>query len=213
MRFRRLFFLALFLMVPAATAFGGIISEVGGDDMSGMIVTVVYADPEKPQSETTWNSISSNYGGAIFNQDWQLTFDGHDTFWSPLADKYVWLFSSIYPVKSIIIDALAGGVVFDIFYAQGGLNDTPESLQGYWQGNETSGTAYKGTGGSYDWEFLNPFGSYGDLYGKLIITFPTTASQKSFRFELDTDLVVPEPSTIFLMGMGLLCLARIRPKR
>lgn len=78
------------------------------------------------------------------------------------------------------------------------------------------------------WEFKDPVflygssGPKGDLYSKLFIDFTKansgngfiSSNGKNFQFVVDTDNVtpIPEPSTFFLLGFGLLGTAAIRRK-
>ncbi|MFH2059631.1 MAG: PEP-CTERM sorting domain-containing protein [Pseudomonadota bacterium] len=81
-------------------------------------------------------------------------------------------------------------------------------------------------GPNFEWEFSNPIQitgdttPRGDLWGTLTLTFPELlplAGGSTVLFGADTDLdstkLVPEPSTLFLFGIGLLGMGALGRKK
>lgn len=239
-------FLSLFLIFGICTVFvnSSYSSSVGLDDgtvvavdkiytytttgntMSGMSITV-----NSSIGDTTANWIDNQ--GAVYKDPstgdtlWSLSMDNYDitTFNNgdasiQLLKGALWTFDvtdkALFDVKTINIDAMAGGTVFDIIS-----NDF-----------ETTGSAY---GGIMEW-IAEPSGGFAatysnavrlttastplyDLYGSLSIDFTTNnsffTSSDTLSFYADTDNFrpIPEPATILLFGLGLVGLTVIRRKK
>jgi hypothetical protein len=199
-------------------------SEVDGSEMTGMEVTVTFADGSMDSG--TWATTSMDglipnqegYAGAASGQSWELSqagwtegnVDGTDILgiWTLMND-------SAQAITGFSIDALAGGVAFDVVF---GTEVTPDSEGGKefvaFMGNTTPAPEYMGTIVSLS-DQLNA--AYDDLFGTLMVMFETGAelgANQSVNFWIDTDTVqVNAPSTIGVLLMGMFLAARISRKK
>lgn len=199
-------------------------SEVDGSEMTGMEVTVTFADGSMDTG--TWATTSMDgmipnhegYAGAASGQSWMLSqagwtegnVDGTDILgiWTLMND-------SAQAITGFSIDALAGGVAFDAIF---GSEVTPGSGGGKefsaFTGNTTFAPEYTGTIVNLS-DQLDA--AYDDLFGTLMVMFETGSelgSSQSVNFWIDTDTVaVNAPSTIGVLLMGMFLAARISRKK
>lgn len=200
-------------------------SEVDGSEMTGMEVTVTFADGSMDSG--TWATTSTDglipnregYAGAASGTDWMLSqagwtegnVDGDDILgiWTLMND-------SAQAITGFSIDALAGGVAFDVILTP---EVTPDSDGGKpfiaFMGNTVSGGAEVTTVSANLSDQLNA--AYDDLFGTLMVMFDSGAelgSSQSINFWVDTDTVqVNAPSTIGVLLMGMFLAARISRKK
>ena len=199
-------------------------SEVDGSEMTGMEVTVTFADGSMDTG--TWATTSMDgmipnqegYAGSASGQSWMLSqagwtegnVDGTDILgiWTLMND-------SAQAITGFSIDALAGSVAFDIVF---GSEVTPGSQGGKdfvaFMGNTTPAAEYTGTIATLSNQ-LNA--AYDDLFGMLAVTFETGSelgASASVYFWIDTDAVqVNAPSTIGVLLMGMFLAARLSRKK
>lgn len=183
-------------------------------------------------SEYTW-SYDNGFSGVDGN-GWDIKFTGNYTGDSGLN----WILTStITPIYKIKINAYRANNFFDIVFDNSGEEYTPGSDQGLWYPNDpyyNNGISKKNSEGTvnnsysfyndqgsvdYYWKFTDPVlikgdhnSPYGDLYTTLEMDFLNPLSQQIFKFGVDTDTTVPEPSTLFLLGSGILGLFIIKRK-
>ena len=175
-------------------------------DMNGMTVTATFlggaTDTQIWNSGVTGTGWGLSVGGDTYNNYWPLSLS----------------VSSDVNLASLSIDAGTGDTVFDVVDDFGSYYPgSPNSANGY--PFYTSSTAYINATYSDRVTVNNVF--YGDLYRTLTLDFGSNGLSSGFSFRADTDNLqiegdlnpVPEPSTILLMGAGLLGLVGYNRKR
>ncbi len=196
-----------------STTIGSISSfAVTSQGMNGMGVTVTLSDGTTESG--IWNTINSMTSG-VSGTDWSFINEAYSTSYDDTMNNF-WTLSnsSNFGIKSITINAIQAGIVFDIINS---LELTSGSKQGWWDGNGSYGTANSGTelnsNSTVHWTFsdeislaANPSTYMEDTWGILNLSFttPFTSASSPLKFQLDTDSVVPEPTTLLLFGLGLL---------
>ncbi|MCB1843995.1 MAG: hypothetical protein KDI09_13610 [Halioglobus sp.] len=179
-------------------------SSITGADMVGMSVTAFF----NGSSETAiWAATGADgsvpfgegFSGAAAGTGWALSQQGFTlgNFDPASGALGVWTATNNtgFDITSLVIDALAGGIVFDQFLDA---EYTPGSDVGR---TFLADTNNAGASGFYSAPVSDP-----DLFGTLTINFAGgLASGSSFRFQADTD-AVPVPATGLLVGLGLLAL-------
>lgn len=183
--------------------------QTSSADMNGMTVMATFLDGSFDTQ--IWNSGVSGTG-------WGLSVGGdtYSSYW-PLNLSL----NSGVNLASLSIDAGTGDTVFDVVDDFGSYYPgSPDSANGY--PFYTTSTAYIHATYSDRVMVNNVF--YGDLYRTLTLDFGSDGLSSGFSFRADTDNLkiagditptdpVPEPSTILLMGAGLLGLVGYNRKR
>jgi hypothetical protein len=142
-----------------------------GDMMAGMRITASFVDGSSESA--IWSATNSTSGGA-FGTGWSLTESGN-SFDQP------WNFNNIgQGITSLIIDAIPGNTVFDIYPYGDGLPHTDGSADGW--GFETL-TGQSPTSTAYS-DVIDI--SAGDLFGKLSLYW-TEGFTGFMNFRADTD--------------------------
>lgn len=184
--------------IPSLTGFA-----TTGAMMDGMTVSATFSNGAT--ESLAWADTSSN-GGGVFGSGWSLTLDG-DSFGTN------WNFSftnqSLGSLVNLLLDGSTGFTVFD-------------------RTSPSPGT--DGSASGWDFEislfdatvtYLNPVAvipnSYvGDIWHKVNVDFGSTGPRSDFTFIQDTDNdsrinnQVPEPTTLSLLGLGLLATRFLR---
>lgn len=187
-----------------------------GDDMDGMEVMVTYDNGTTESS--TWLTTLSNSGSAVGN-GWSLQINNGSTY--EYSSKFApWEFTvdQGINISSFLIDAAPGYTIFDT----NAFNEpnTPSSSNGgefkyynMFDPNQTTVT-YSG--------LISIAGQtpIGDIYRYMNVDFASAISDVTLTFSADTDSVdslitaaVPEPSTFFLLGVGMLGITRMYRKK
>ncbi len=158
-----------------ATTLVGFATE--GDMMSGMRVTASFLDGTSQTS--IWGATGDDSGGA-FGSGWSLTESGN-SFYSP------WTFSnnSGTGITSLVIDAISGNSLFDIYPDLSGSRQTPGSADG--RAFET--TSGQGPNSSAYTDIIDI--SNGDLFGTLSLYW-NDGFTGTMQFGADTDSGRPD---------------------
>lgn len=220
----------LYPIVGFATTIPGLNEPVGYAGMNGMKVTVDFGTGS-PETQFWAVMDASAEKSGVTGAGWGLTFTGANSF--PWTDSNQWSFNSdgTKSIDKITINALPGNSVFDIYWGTTSAQwFTQGSYFGYWSPNATfdddDNITYVNTNtgtsmfGGYEatWSFTGPVqvGAspvMNDVYTTLEIDFTDPVSIMNFSFTLDTDHVVPEPTTMLLFGLGLLGFSAVSRKK
>lgn len=188
--------------IPGLTGF-----STTGAMMDGMSVTACFTI--LGCQTRVWTDLAAPNSGGVSGTDWGLTLTG-DSFTND------WLFTmspNLGQLVSLLLDGRSGLTIFDRTF--GGATGTDGSALGLdWF------TALDG-GTDIDVTYLDPTGiggaaPVGDLFQQVFIAFGSTGPRGDFAFVQDTDNdsrftgKVSEPSTLMLLGLALIALARTR---
>lgn len=188
-------------------------SFITGADMAGMQVTATFADSS---SETVaWVTTSTDasipddegFAGAATGTNWSLSQQGDTLGGNNAAGTVLGLWTlengADVGLVSVVINALAGNIVFDIIGIQNGdtAHYTPGSDVG--RGFQTAiGPDFDALVAAYSVPVSAP-----DLFGTLTIDFSNTTagalgSDERLVFLADTDRIpVPAPMALLLAGL------------
>lgn len=201
-------------------------SEVDGAEMTGMEVTVTFADGSMDSgfwATTSMDGLVPNwegFAGAASGTDWMLSQAGYtegNVSGDDILGIWTLMNDSAQAITGFSIDALAGGVAFDVILTP---EVTPSSQGGKpfiaFIGDTVSGGSEVTTVTAALSDKLAV--AYDDLFGTLMVMFDTgseLASNASINFWIDTDKVmkVSAPSTVGVLLMGLFLAARISRKK
>lgn len=204
--------LLLTLVIFGGNAHSGIIDIVTGADMAGMQVTaffengssetatwVVLNDPQpRPESNQANIPLFEVYSGEAAGSGWSLYQQGEsfgDIDGNNVYGEWVLSNQSGLAMTRLVIDALAGNIVFDQLF---GVEGTPGSNVGRTFTAPNLGVVSAVYSDLY---------SAPDLYGMLTISWANNlASGSEQRFLADTDKI-PLPGTLLLMLLGSLGIA------
>jgi PEP-CTERM motif len=195
--------------IPGLTGF-----MTTGSMMDGMQVRACFSGPIGCEVRP-WTDIVSGSGG-VTGTGWSLSLTG-DTF---TADwRFDFTSTDLGQLLSLLLDGRGALTIFDrtrLASDPGGIEGTPGSAQGR---DWTSGL---GATTTINVTFLDPTTVGGvlhadDLFQQVSVDFGDTGPRVDFVFQQDTDndsrLRVPEPSTLLLLGLGMLAFAGVHRRR
>lgn len=205
---RRLFVLAFVLLLFASPLSAAVISAVNdsmtGADLAGLVMRVSYLNLGSPNTIYTCVWVATGPTSGQCNTP-ELTLLGTTMYRlsGPTGALNAWQIGDVIPLSPIVsmeFDGSAAGVLFD-------------------RSSPNPGTSGSGAGLDFVPDRARPFtlsyqdavmlagsaGAIGDLYTRLTVTFTNVDTGPS-HFSLDTDVAVPEASTLLLLGVATLVL-------
>ena len=212
---------ATLAMTVVSQAQASLIQIVTGADMVGVEVTVTFAD--NSQEKRIWDVISADasvsflegFSGGVFGSGWQLTQQGDSISEAPSGAPLplgAWSFSyqGGLGIRSIYIDALVAGFVFDTAFGDASANGS-----GAGRPFLSSSPSVEG---SFDQSVQDEV--FGGLWltglqgGDLVVIDPSAQfADVSFQFLVDVDpsSIVSAPATLSLLTLaGLVGFSRRR---
>jgi hypothetical protein len=191
------------ISIPGLTGFA-----TTGAMMNGLEVTACFSSIG---CETrTWAAGGPPNSGGVSGTNWTLNVTG-DTFTAP------WIFTAqadtVGTLLTLLLDGSNSFTIFDRTLPSPG---TDGSAQGRdWDtalnGNTTIDVTYSNPTG------IGAAAPVGDLFQMVFVDFLGTGPRGGFTFFQDTDndsrFQVPEPSSLLLLGLGMLAMAFARRRR
>jgi hypothetical protein len=187
--------------------------QTNGARMDGMQVTACFSGIG---CETrAWADGGGATSGGVTGTGWALAVTG-DTF---SADWEFDFTNSPGQLLTLLLDGRGALTIFDrtrLAGDPGGIFGTPGSFRGQdW-------TSALGDNTNIDVIFRDPTTvggapAVGDLFQQVFVDFGDTGPRVDFTFQQDTDndsrFQIPEPSTLLLLGLGMLALAGVHRRR
>lgn len=188
--------------IPGLTGF-----MTTGSLMDGMQVTACFSGIG---CETrAWADLGAGSGG-VTGTGWGLSLTG-DSFGGDWQFDFT---DSPGQLQTLLLDGRGALTIFDRTF--GGAEGTLGSARGLdW-------TSALGGNTTINVTFLDPTTvggalAVGDLFQQVFVNFGDTGPRIDFTFQQDTDndsrLQVPEPSTLLLLGLGMLAFAGVHRRR
>lgn len=187
--------------IPGLTGFA-----TTGAMMDGMSVTACFT--VLGCQTRVWADLAAPNSGGVSGTGWGLSLTG-DSFGG------AWLFTmgdNLGQLVSLLLDGRSGLTIFDRTEPSFGTDGSAQGMD--WFTSLNAGTII-------DVTYLDPTGvggapPVGDLFQQVFIDFGQTGPRTGFSFVQDTDNdsrftgKVSEPSTLMLLGLALIALARTR---
>jgi hypothetical protein len=189
--------------IPGLTGFA-----TTGSMMDGLLVTACFSGIG---CETrAWVDLGPPGAGGVSGTGWELSLTG-DSFGGDWTFDFT---NSPGQLQTLLLDGRNALTVFD--RTLGGVDGTPGSALGLdW-------TSALGANTTINVTFLDPTSvggalAVGDLFQQVLVNFGDTGPRVDFTFDQDTDndsrFRVPEPSTLLLLGLGMLAFAGVHRRR
>jgi PEP-CTERM motif len=187
--------------------------QTTGSLMDGMQVTACFLG--NGCETRPWADGGGAGSGGVSGTGWALSVTG-DTFTANWEFDFT---NSPGQLQTLLLDGRDALTIFDrtrLAGDPGGVFGSPGSVRG------RDWTSALGDNTNIDVFFRDPttvngVGPVGDLFQQVFVDFGLTGPRVDFTFQQDTDndsrLEVPEPSTLLLLGLGMLAFAGVHRRR